>query len=67
MEELRDFIKTALPNLSQDGLENLVQHLVDNVGLSTPDECVFIKEEDISNHLKPIQIRRFLSFCQKSK
>ena len=67
MEELQNFIKTALPNLSQDGLENLVQHLVDNLGLSTPEECVYIKEEDVANHLKPIQIRRFLDFCQKGK
>ncbi|CAB3977260.1 Hypothetical predicted protein [Paramuricea clavata] len=57
MDAIMKLIKETLPNLSQETLENVKEKLVD-IGVSDVDDMQLVQEQDLSDVLKPIQIRK---------
>ena len=62
-DSLETFIKRSLPNVSVEERSSLSKHLQD-MGLSSIEDLVYLREEDIVNHLKPFPLRRFLECCK---
>ena len=60
---IEDFIKRALPNVSDGERSSLRKHL-QSLGLSSTEDLIYLKEEDVVEHLKPFPLRRFLQFCR---
>ncbi|KAL7839776.1 hypothetical protein SRHO_G00264340 [Serrasalmus rhombeus] len=60
LEELKQVICSTLPGLSEETLKKLVDGLV-AVGVETQADLQFVKEEDLLEHLKPIQCSKLLN------
>ena len=60
LEEPKQVVCSTLPGLSEETLKKLVDGLV-AVGMETQADLQFVKEEDLLEHLKPIQCRRLLN------
>ncbi|XP_036416694.1 uncharacterized protein LOC118800543 [Colossoma macropomum] len=60
LEELKQVVCSTLPGLSEETLKKLVDGVV-AVGVETQADLQFVKEEDLLEHLKPIQCRRLLN------
>ena len=58
-----EIIKCGLPNLVEDQRVNLLKHL-QSLGIETKEDFLWLKEEDLSSHLKLIQARRFIEWCK---
>ncbi|XP_067217734.1 uncharacterized protein [Chanodichthys erythropterus] len=59
-ESLKDAVLLVLPSLSPDVTNQLVEKLMDQ-GVEDLDDLTYVKEEDISEFLRPIQCRKLLS------
>lgn len=59
-ESLKDAVLLVLPSLSPDVTNQLVEKLMDQ-GVEGLDDLTYVKEEDISEFLRPIQSRKLLS------
>ena len=62
----RQFISTALPNLSADDANNLAEKLED-LGVKSIADIRLLKEDDLMPTLKPVQARKLLAVAQSSK
>ena len=60
---VEEFIKRSLPNVSEEERSNLSKHL-QNMGLSSVEDLVYVRDEDVVDHLKPFPQRRFLECCK---
>lgn len=66
MEELQIAIKAILPTLEPTTLDEIVTHLQDEVGVSSPEDLKYIEDSDIPM-LKPIQRRKLLAALKKGR
>ena len=57
--DLDTVLQTVLPFLHKDQMEKLKQKLLE-CGVETDDDLRYIKEDDIKDILKPIQMRKLL-------
>lgn len=60
VEEVRDAVLAVLPGLPEDKLSSLLNTLA-SIGVESKSDLQFIKEEDLPDHITPIQCRRLLS------
>lgn len=66
MEELQKRVEEILPDLGQDLILVVVEHLKDEIGVSSPEDFKYIQESDLPM-LKPIQRRRLLDILKKGR
>nr|XP_055062817.1 uncharacterized protein LOC129445849 [Misgurnus anguillicaudatus] len=59
-EEIRDAVLAVLPGLPDDKLSSLLNTLA-SIGVESKSDLQFIKEQDLPDHITPIQCRRLLS------
>lgn len=57
---LLSFIQSVLPNLSNQGLNSVVD-TIKNLGIETAEDIKYIKEEQLLTVLKPVQARKVIS------
>ena len=62
-DSVEAFIKRSLPNVSVEERSSLLKHF-QGLGLSSIEDLVYLREEDVVNHLKPFPLRRFLECCK---
>lgn len=60
VRELRDIILKALPSNDENTTQDLIDRLVD-YGLESKDDLQFVKQEDISDILSAIKLRKLLN------
>lgn len=58
--ELREIILKALPSNNEDTTQLLIDRLVDS-GLESKDDLQFVQQEDISDILPTIKLRKLLN------
>lgn len=61
MEEL---IKKGLPGVDQDIIEKVIVKLKD-LGMAVEEDCEYVEESFLTDILKPIQVKKLLSFFAK--
>ncbi|KAK4294679.1 hypothetical protein Pmani_032719 [Petrolisthes manimaculis] len=64
MESLQKSLEEVLPDLGQDLLIVVVEHLKNEIGVNSPEDFKYIQESDLPM-LKPIQRRRLLDILKK--
>jgi hypothetical protein len=62
MDEVVGFISESLPNLSPELLERVKEKFID-LGVYDVDDIKLIQEQDVSDVLRPIQIRKLMQRC----
>ena len=60
MEDVRISIKTILPTL-QDNVLDIVMDKLNSDGIESLSDCSLLNESDLSDILKPIQVRKLLA------
>ena len=64
VDELKEVLLRALPNLSEAVQEILIERLISS-GLSSREDLRYVKQDDIADLLPVIQQRKLLdAFCQ---
>ena len=63
MEEVQNLVVEALPGLGGDGLLGLISKLKD-CGVENVEDLKFVHETDLTDVLKPIQVRKLLQLIQ---
>ena len=58
--DLSSAVKRVLPQLTEDLMTKLVQKL-EGIGVEGEDDLKLVTESDLSDVLKPIQVRKLLS------
>jgi len=58
--DLSSVVKKVLPQLTEDLTTKLVQKL-EGIGVEVEDDLKLVTESDLSDVLKPIQVRKLLS------
>lgn len=66
MEDMQNTLEVVLPDLGQDLLMVVIQHLKDEIGVNSPEDFKYIQESDLPM-LKPIQRRRLLDILKKGR
>ncbi|KAK3882149.1 hypothetical protein Pcinc_013454 [Petrolisthes cinctipes] len=66
MEEIKSSLLAVLPDLDSALLNEVVDHLVKEVGVKVPEDFKFIEYDDLPM-LKPIQRRKYLDNLKKEK
>ena len=60
MDEIKENIYSVLPQLSEEKLLEVAQHLADNIGVMTVDDLSYVEETDINSILRPVACRKLL-------
>lgn len=63
MNPAEDFIKRALPQLSNADYLNLTQHF-QTLGVGSADDFLELTHEDVAQHLKLVQFRKLMTYCK---
>ena len=58
-ELIRSELKAVLPSLADETLSTVLNKL-EEVGVSSTEDLLFIEEQDLQPELKPIQIRKLI-------
>ncbi|KAK4326962.1 hypothetical protein Pmani_002565 [Petrolisthes manimaculis] len=66
MEEIKKSLLAVLPDLDSALLNEVVNHLVKEVGVKVPEDFKFIEYDDLPM-LKPIQRRKYLDHLKREK
>ena len=64
MDEIKKSILAVLPDIDPALLQEIIHHLIDEVGVNEPADFKYIQYEDLPM-LKPIQRRRYLDSLKK--
>nr|XP_005158438.1 uncharacterized protein LOC101885684 [Danio rerio] len=59
-EDVRDAVLAVLPGLSEEKLVSLLNKLA-SIGVESKSDLQFVKEDDLPDHITPIQCRRLLN------
>lgn len=59
MEHVKELVKKALPLLSSDVIDSLMDRL-EIIGVGCVDDLNFVRTEDVDGILPPIQCRRLI-------
>lgn len=62
-EDIKQAVLSVLPSLPEDKLQSLLNKL-ESIGVESLSDLQFIKEEDLSANITPIQCRRLISAWQ---
>lgn len=62
-EDIKQAVLSVLPSLPEDKLHSLLNKL-ESIGVESLSDLQFIKEEDLSANITPIQCRRLISAWQ---
>lgn len=59
-EEIRESVLSVLPDLPEQTLSSLLNKLA-SVGVEGKPDLQFLKEEDLQDHIRPIQCQKLLN------
>ncbi len=59
-EDVRDAVLAVLPGLQEEKLLSLLNKLA-SIGVESKSDLQLVKEEDLPDHITPIQCRRLLN------
>ena len=59
-EDIRQAVWAVLPSLPEDKLQSILMKL-ESIGVETRSDLQFIKDEDLSANITPIQCRKLLN------
>lgn len=62
-EDIKQAVLSVLPSLPEDKLQSLLNKL-ESIGVESLSDLQFIKEEDLSATITPIQCRRLITAWQ---
>lgn len=60
-EQIRGDVLQILPNLPRETVDQLSERLIEHCGVESTEDLQYVREEDISELLRPIQCRKILS------
>ena len=67
MSSLKDFVRSAVPNMAPDDEATLVRHL-EGLGIRTREDCSRVDREQLRPlRLPPLQFFKFVDACSRGK
>jgi len=57
-----EFVKHSLQVIGLDGHTDAIIHALDSLGVDGPDDVCHLVENDLTDILKPVQVRKLLAY-----